>query len=29
MWIAARDPASHDFAVAQGCNVMVTPLMHS
>ncbi len=27
MWIAARDPASHDFAVAQGCNVMVTPLM--
>ncbi|MGW5147288.1 LLM class flavin-dependent oxidoreductase [Rhodococcus koreensis] len=27
MWVAARDPASHDFAVAQGCNVMVTPLM--
>lgn len=27
MWIAARDPASHDFAVEQGCNVMVTPLM--
>lgn len=27
MWIAARDPASHDFAVAEGCNVMVTPLM--
>ncbi len=27
MWIAARDPASHDFAVANGCNVMVTPLM--
>jgi alkanesulfonate monooxygenase SsuD/methylene tetrahydromethanopterin reductase-like flavin-dependent oxidoreductase (luciferase family) len=27
MWIAARDPASHDFAVSQGCNVMVTPLM--
>ena len=27
MWIAARDPASHDFAVASGCNVMVTPLM--
>lgn len=26
MWIAARDPASHDFAVANGCNVMVTPL---
>jgi alkanesulfonate monooxygenase SsuD/methylene tetrahydromethanopterin reductase-like flavin-dependent oxidoreductase (luciferase family) len=27
MWIAARDPNSHDFAVSQGCNVMVTPLM--
>ncbi|PWJ54325.1 Flavin-dependent oxidoreductase, luciferase family (includes alkanesulfonate monooxygenase SsuD and methylene tetrahydromethanopterin reductase) [Quadrisphaera granulorum] len=27
VWIAARDPASHDFAVAHGCNVMVTPLM--
>jgi alkanesulfonate monooxygenase SsuD/methylene tetrahydromethanopterin reductase-like flavin-dependent oxidoreductase (luciferase family) len=27
MWIAARDPASHEFAVANGCNVMVTPLM--
>jgi flavin-dependent trigonelline monooxygenase, oxygenase component len=27
MWIAARDPASHDFAVKNGCNVMVTPLM--
>ncbi|MGW5867284.1 LLM class flavin-dependent oxidoreductase [Streptomyces sp. NPDC055239] len=27
MWIAARDPDSHDFAVSQGCNVMVTPLM--
>lgn len=27
MWVAARDPASHDFAVSQGCNVMVTPLM--
>ena len=27
VWIAARDPASHDFAVANGCNVMVTPLM--
>lgn len=26
IWIAARDPASHDFAVANGCNVMVTPL---
>lgn len=27
MWIAARDPDTHDFAVAHGCNVMVTPLM--
>ncbi|HIW99935.1 MAG TPA: LLM class flavin-dependent oxidoreductase [Candidatus Nesterenkonia stercoripullorum] len=27
IWIAARDPASHDFAVANGCNIMVTPLM--
>ncbi|MEZ0165923.1 LLM class flavin-dependent oxidoreductase [Kineococcus sp. LSe6-4] len=27
VWIAARDPASHDFAVASGCNIMVTPLM--
>lgn len=27
MWIAARDPDSHDFAVANNCNVMVTPLM--
>lgn len=27
MWIAARDPDSHDFAVRTGCNVMVTPLM--
>lgn len=26
-WIAARDPDSHDFAVANGCHVMVTPLM--
>lgn len=26
MWIAARDPHSHDFAVAQGCNVQVTSL---
>ncbi len=26
IWIAARDPASHDFAVANGCNVQVTPL---
>ncbi|MDQ0260574.1 alkanesulfonate monooxygenase SsuD/methylene tetrahydromethanopterin reductase-like flavin-dependent oxidoreductase (luciferase family) [Sinomonas atrocyanea] len=27
MWVAARDPDSHNFAVSQGCNVMVTPLM--
>lgn len=27
MWIAARDPDSHNFAVQNGCNVMVTPLM--
>jgi len=27
MWVAARDPDTHDFAVANGCNVMVTPLM--
>lgn len=27
VWIAARDPDSHNFAVSQGCNVMVTPLM--
>lgn len=26
MWIAARDPDSHNFAVSAGCNVMVTPL---
>lgn len=26
MWIAARDPNSHNFAVEQGCNVQVTPL---
>ena len=26
MWIAARDPMSHDFAVANGCNVQVTAL---
>jgi alkanesulfonate monooxygenase SsuD/methylene tetrahydromethanopterin reductase-like flavin-dependent oxidoreductase (luciferase family) len=26
MWIAARDISSHEFAVANGCNVMVTPL---
>ncbi|MFB2552561.1 LLM class flavin-dependent oxidoreductase [Ensifer soli] len=26
LWIAARDPNSHEFAVASGCNVQVTPL---
>lgn len=26
IWIAARDPLSHEFAVANGCNVQVTPL---
>ncbi|WP_367106159.1 LLM class flavin-dependent oxidoreductase [uncultured Psychrobacter sp.] len=26
MWIAARDPNSHNFAVENGCNVQVTPL---
>lgn len=26
IWIAARDPSSHDFAISQGCDVMVTPL---
>ncbi len=26
IWIAARDPASHKFAVENGCNVQVTPL---
>jgi alkanesulfonate monooxygenase SsuD/methylene tetrahydromethanopterin reductase-like flavin-dependent oxidoreductase (luciferase family) len=26
IWVAARDPNSHDFAVAGGCNVQVTPL---
>jgi len=26
LWIAARDPLSHEFAVQQGCNVQVTPL---
>lgn len=29
MWIAARDPDSHNFAVANNCNVMVTPLFKS
>ncbi|MGO1545286.1 MAG: LLM class flavin-dependent oxidoreductase [Gulosibacter sp.] len=27
MWLAARSPETHDFAVANNCNVMVTPLM--
>lgn len=26
IWVAARDPSSHEFAVAQGCNVQVAPL---
>ena len=26
MWIAARDINSHEFAVANGCNVQVTPM---
>jgi len=26
IWVAARDPSSHEFAVEQGCNVQVTPL---
>ena len=26
IWIAARDPNSHEFAVANGCNVQCTPL---
>jgi alkanesulfonate monooxygenase SsuD/methylene tetrahydromethanopterin reductase-like flavin-dependent oxidoreductase (luciferase family) len=26
LWVAARDPDSHGFAVANGCNVQVTPL---
>jgi flavin-dependent trigonelline monooxygenase, oxygenase component len=26
IWVAARDPNSHAFAVANGCNVQVTPL---
>ncbi len=26
IWIAARDPNSHEFAVANRCNVQVTPL---
>ena len=26
IWVAARDPNSHEFAVSQGCNVQVTPL---
>ena len=29
MWVAAREQDSHNFAVANGCNVMVTPLMSS
>jgi alkanesulfonate monooxygenase SsuD/methylene tetrahydromethanopterin reductase-like flavin-dependent oxidoreductase (luciferase family) len=26
IWVAARDPNSHAFAVGSGCNVQVTPL---
>lgn len=26
IWVAARDPNTHEFAVANGCNVQVTPL---
>ena len=26
IWVAARDPNSHEFAVSQACNVQVTPL---
>lgn len=26
IWVAARDPMSHDFAVSNHCNVQVTPL---
>jgi alkanesulfonate monooxygenase SsuD/methylene tetrahydromethanopterin reductase-like flavin-dependent oxidoreductase (luciferase family) len=26
IWVAARDPNSHEFAIANGCNVQVTPL---
>ncbi|MBZ9994250.1 LLM class flavin-dependent oxidoreductase [Mesorhizobium sp. BH1-1-4] len=26
IWVAARDPNSHDFAISNGCNVQVTPL---
>lgn len=26
VWVAARDPNSHEFAVANGCNVQCTPL---
>lgn len=27
VWVAARSPESHEYAVANGCHVMVTPLM--
>jgi len=26
LWVAARDPNSHEFAVSHGCHVQVTPL---
>ena len=28
IWVAARDPNSHEFAVANGCNVQCTPLFN-
>ena len=28
IWVAARDPNSHEFAVSNGFNVQVTPLWH-
>lgn len=27
VWVAARSPETHDWAVAHGCNIQVTPLM--
>ncbi|MDC0641233.1 LLM class flavin-dependent oxidoreductase [Porticoccaceae bacterium] len=29
IWVAARDPNSHAFAIANGCNVQCTPLSQS
>ena len=28
LWVAARDPNSHEFALAHNCNIQVTPLWH-